>query len=339
MTTQQKGVVTGLASGLTWAVYTVLIYELLNPYAGCTGGIDSFHGMLLIVTAALVIGICESCCALVIELSYLRKLHRFKEFLRILFSKDGFGIIPAVIFSGLLGAVPYSIASSFSTSVAGTISAAFPAIGAIVAVIWFKEKLTPLKFIGIILCIVGTGIMYGLATGSVPFFVYLISIITAIGYAMEGCFGYNLMRSDVHSSVAVALRRVYAILLNVILVVLISAFTGNFQYLLDFVSGFTVNSAVYPWLSGMEGNWLFFALIFFLGAGCNGASYIFWYYSFNFSGVATAQVLNITYGIFIILLVMLPPFLSLPAWGSILGALVLFGGAAIVTRETTKQPA
>lgn len=339
MKTQQKGVVCGLASGLTWAIYTVLIYELLNPYAGCTGGIDSMHGIILIVTSALVIGIFESCGALVIELSYLRKLHRFKEFLKILFSKDGFGIIPAVIFSGLLGAVPYSIASSFSTSVAGTISAAFPAIGAIVAVIWFKEKLTPLKFIGIILCIVGTGIMYGLATGTVPFFVYLISIICAIGYAMEGCFGYNMMRSDVHSSVAVALRRVYAILLNLILVVIISLLTHNFHYVFEFISNFTVNSDVYPWLAGMEGNWLFFALVFFLGAGCNGASYIFWYYSFNFSGVATAQVLNITYGIFILLLVMLPPFLSLPTVGSIIGAVVLFGGAAIVTRETTKLAA
>lgn len=337
MKTQQKGILCGLASGLTWAVYTVLVYEVLNLYAGSLGNVTSKMGILLIIISALIVGVCESCCALVVEIGYLSYLHRFKEFIKILFSKDGFGIIPAVIFSGLLGAVPYSIASSFSTSVAGTISAAFPAVGAIVALIWFKEKLTPLKFTGIILCIVGTGIMYGLATGETPLFVYFIAAICAVGYAMEGCFGYNMMRQDVHSSVAVALRRVYAILLNLLLIIILCAVSGNFGYIGHFLSSFTVNAEVYPWLSGMTGHWAFLIVILFLGATCNGLSYIFWYYSFNYSGVGTAQVLNITYGVFIVILCMLPPFLSLPSIGVIIGAAVMFAGAAIVTRESTKQ--
>lgn len=336
MKTQSKGFLCGIGSGLTWAIYTVLIYEVLNVYAGSDGDISSWTGIILIVTTALIIGVCESLCGLVMEISYLLKIKRFKEFISTLFSKDSFGIIPAVIFSGPMAAVPYSIASSFSTSVAGTISSAFPAVGAIVAAIWFKEKLSPLKFIGIIICILGTGIMYGLAIGNVPIFVYALSFLCAIGYAMEGCFGYNMMRADIHSSVVVAMRRVYAILLNGLLIFIISLLTNNFQYVAQIITSFTVNSTVYPVFSIFEGSTLFLVIIFFLGGCCNGLSYILWYYCFEYSGVGTAQVLNITYGIFIVILVMLPPFFSIPSLGSIIGAVVLFTGAAIVTKESVR---
>ena len=54
----------------------------------------------------------------------------------------------------------------------------------------------------------------------------------------------------------------------------------------------------------------------------------------EYSGVATAQVLNITYGIWIVIILMFPPFLEMPGLGTILGALVLFGGAALVSKES-----
>lgn len=334
MTTQKKGILCGLGAGLNWALYTVLIYEILNLYAGSIGDIHSLKGIVMIVESALIIGVFECTFALCIEVGYLCCIRRVKEFIRILFSKTSLGILPAAIFAGFMGAVPYSIASSFSTSVAGTISAAFPAIGAIVATIWFKEKLTPLKFTGIILCVVGTGVMYGLSTGQTPLFVYLIAGLCAIGYAFEGCFGYNMMRQEIHSTITAALRRVYLIVLEIILILIIAVATKNFGYIPDFVSSFTVNSHTYPWLSGLEGNWIFLFLILFLGAGCNGLSYICWYYSFDYCGVATAQGLDITYGMWIVLLCSLPPFFATPAIGTICGAITVFVGAIFVTKAS-----
>lgn len=271
---------------------------------------------------------------MVFECFYLLKIKRFKEFISILFSTASFGIIPAAIFAGLFGAIPYAVASSYSTSVAGTISAAFPAIGAIVAAIWFKEKLTPLKFIGIMICIVGTGIMYGLSGGGVPVFVYFIASICAVGYALEGCFGYRMMRDDIHSTVATVMRRVYLILIYALILILISAFTNNFSYLWHLISSFDVNAESFPFLGGFVGNKAFIWIVLFLGACLDGLAYILWYYSMEFSGVATAQVLNITYGIWIVLLLLMPPFLVIPAAGTMIGAIVLFAGATIVTKES-----
>lgn len=330
---KKKGILFGVASGLSWGFYTVLLYNVLNLYAGSTGTVDNFQGWILIITTALVIGLCDSVFGLIFECCYLIKIREFKDYLKILFSKSSFGIIPAALFSGLLGAIPYSIASSYSTSVAGTISAAFPAIGAIVAAIWFKEKLTKLKFFGIILCIVGTGVMYGLSGAGVPIFVYGIAFICAVGYAMEGCFGYNMMRGDVSSTVSTTLRRTFLLLLYLILIIVISTVTNNFGYVFSLVQSFDMNMAI-PAFAGLGGVKVAVWIILFIGSCLGGVSYITWYYSMEYSGVATAQVLNITYGIWIVIILMFPPFLEMPGIGTILGALVLFGGAALVSKES-----
>jgi drug/metabolite transporter (DMT)-like permease len=191
------------------------------------------------------------------------------------------GILPAALFSGLLGAVPYAIASSYSTSVAGTISAVFPAIGAIVAVIWFKEKLTALKFFGIIVCIVGTALLYGLAGFDVPFWVYLVALITAVGYALEGCFGYNMLRQDFDSSVTTTLRRVYLIAVFLVVLIIITLTTDTWAYLGQLISGFEVSNTSFAFLEPLVGSKIFIWAVFVLGSWCGGISYIVWYYSFE----------------------------------------------------------
>lgn len=331
---KKKGVAFGLASGLSWALYTIFLYNILNLYAGSMVEIGTFNGTILIITTALTIGTFESIFGLIFEWSYLIKIGQFKDYIRILFSKDSFGIIPAVLFSGLLGAVPFSIASSYSSSVTLTISAAFPAIGAIVAAIWFKEKVTKLKALGILVVIIGSGVMYGLAGASgVPLFVYGIAGICAVGYALEGVFGYNMMRGDVSSTVSTTLRRTFLLLLYLILIIIISASTNNFDYIFHLIKSFDMNTTI-PIFAGLEGVKVAVWIIFMLGAFLNGISYITWYYSMEFGGVATAQTLNITYGVWIVLLLMLPPFLQMPAIGTALGALIIFIGAAIVSKET-----
>ncbi len=334
MLKNKRGVFYGLASGLTWGVYTIFLYSILNLFAGDQGSIDSAGGWLLIITTALVIGLCDCILAMIVELAYLAKKGLLKEYVSVLCSKSSFGILPAALFSGLLGAVPYAIAGSYSPSVAGSISASFPAIGAIVAVIWFKERLTKLKFLGIIICIVGSASMYGLSGGKVPFFVYMIAFVCAIGYAMEGCFGYNMMRGDISSSVTTTLRRTFLIGVYIILLVVISLSTKNFGYIGHLIASFDVNAATYPFLGGLIGNKGFIWLMFFLGSTCSGISYICWYYAMEYSGVATAQVLNITYGIWITVLLCLPPFLTFPTIGTAIGSLIVFGGAVLVVRES-----
>jgi drug/metabolite transporter (DMT)-like permease len=330
---RNKGIVFGLASGLSWAFYTVFVYNILNLFNTAEGEVGTFRGIMLIVGTAVLIALIDCCFALVFELGYLAKKGKLAEFIKILFSRDSVGILPAALFSGLLGAVPYAIASSFSTSVAGTISAVFPAIGAIVAVIWFKEKLTVLKFSGIIICIIGTALLYGLAGFGVPFWVYLVALLCAVGYALEGCFGYNMLRQEFDSSITTTLRRVYLIAVFIVVVIVITLTTDTWSYLGQLVAGFDVGNTSFAFLEPLVGNKIFIWAIYILGSWCGGISYITWYYSFEYSGVATAQVLNITYGLWIVVLLALPPFSQIPTIGVIIGALVIFIGAAIVVKS------
>ena len=43
---KKKGILLGVASGLSWGFYTVLLYNVLNLYAGSTGTVDNFQGLV-----------------------------------------------------------------------------------------------------------------------------------------------------------------------------------------------------------------------------------------------------------------------------------------------------
>ena len=75
---KKKGILFGVASGLSWGFYTVLLYNVLNLYAGSTGTVDNFHGWILIITTALVIGLCDSVFGLIFECCYLIKIGQFR---------------------------------------------------------------------------------------------------------------------------------------------------------------------------------------------------------------------------------------------------------------------
>lgn len=47
---KKKGILFGVASGLSWGFYTVLLYNVLNLYAGSTGTVDNFQGWILILS-------------------------------------------------------------------------------------------------------------------------------------------------------------------------------------------------------------------------------------------------------------------------------------------------
>ena len=86
---------------------------------------------------------------------------KWKEFTKLLRSSAFFRIMPAALFAGPLGLVPFAIASRYSVSVATSISAFYPALGSIIAMFWFKEKLTKLKFVGILFAISGVVVISG----------------------------------------------------------------------------------------------------------------------------------------------------------------------------------
>lgn len=335
MMNMKKGVFYGVLSGVSWAVNALLLYNVLNLYAASKGDTTSFKGWIFVITCALVIALVDSCLAFISELLILAKMKRLGEFWKTLFSRDSIAVLPAAVCSGVFGAVPYVIASNYNSPLALTLSTAFPAIGALVAVIWFKEKLTKFKFVGIMVTIVGVGIMTGLG-GAVPWFVYLIALIPAFGYAFEGLFGYNAMRGDIHPEVTTVMRRVYFIILFTLMILICSCITGDFGYVGELISSFEVNSTVFPFLTGLVGNKLAIWVIFFIGSACSAISYAVWYFSMTYGGVGTAQALNITYSGFLVIFMALPPFMVLPEIGTVIGVVIILAGAVIVSYESVK---
>ena len=331
----KKGIFYGFLSGIAWALNALLLYNVLNLYAGSKGDTASFRGWILVITCALVIALTDSCLAFITELFILARMKRLKEFSKTLLSRDSIAVLPAAVCSGVVAAVPYVIASNYNSPLALTLSTAFPAIGALAAVIWFKEKLTKLKFAGILITIIGVGAMTGLGE-SVPWFVYLIALIPAFGYAFEGLFGYNAMRGDIHPEVTTVMRRVYFILLFAVLILICCLLTGDFRYIGELLSSFEVNDAVYPFLSGLAGNKAAVWIILFIGSACSAVSYAVWYYSMIYGGVGTAQTLNITYSAFLVILLALPPFQVIPGTGTVIGVLIILAGAVIVCCESIR---
>ena len=268
----KKGIFYGVLSGIAWAVNALLLYNVLNLYIGSKGDTTSFHGWLLLITCALVIALVDSCLAFITELLILAKMKKFGEFWKTLLSKDSLAVLPAAVCSGVFAAVPYVIASNYNSPLAVTLSTAFPAIGALVAVVWFKEKLTKFKFAGILITIIGVGLMTGLGE-PVPWFVYIIALIPAFGYAFEGLFGYNAMRGDIHPEVTTVMRRVYFILLFSLLILVCTILTGDFGYIGELIGSFDVNAEVFPFLSGLAGSKAAVWIIFFIGSACSALSY------------------------------------------------------------------
>ncbi len=331
----KKGTIYGVLSGATWAINALVLYNVLNLYVASKGDINSFSGWMLIIVCALVIALVDSCMAFITELIILFKMKKLGEFWKTLFSRDSIAVLPAAACSGLLGAVPYVIASSYNSPLALTLSTAFPAIGALVAVVWFKEKLTKFKFLGILLTILGVGVMTGLGD-PVPWFVYLIALIPAIGYAFEGLFGYNAMRADIHPEVTTVMRRVYIILLFAVMTLICSLITGNFGYIGELIRSFDVNATAFPFLNGLVGNKAAIWVLIFIGAAGSALSYALWYFSMTYGGVGTAQSLNITYAVFLVAFLMLPPFRVIPGIGTIFGIIIIIAGAVIVSYESIK---
>lgn len=82
---KKKGIIYGLTSGITWGLYTVILYNILNLYVGSTGEIGTLDGTILIIMTALTISTCDCVFALMFECLYLVKTGQFKDFLKVLF--------------------------------------------------------------------------------------------------------------------------------------------------------------------------------------------------------------------------------------------------------------
>jgi drug/metabolite transporter (DMT)-like permease len=318
----KKGNVVGLLSGLTWAMYTVVLYTVLNLYVNSKGDLLSVKGIVLILVTTILISLADLVFNVIFELIVIHKSNLLQEFRSVFFSKKGFGIIPAAILAGPLGLIPYAIASAISAPVAGAFSALYPVVGAVASFLVFKEKLSKTKALGGIISILGVILTYQLE--SVSFAVYMIALIPAFGWGLEAIFGYKLIKDDVNPIVTITIRHIYSIVILSACLLVFLPLSGEYSYVIDFYRGiqFTETFASLSILL----IWPVFALGSFIGA----TSYILWYVSMKYISVAPAMILNISYVLWIPVILTLPPFSQKISANVILGCVVVFLGTSMV---------
>jgi len=316
------GNIYGLLSGITWALYTIILYTLLNLYKNSKGDLLTKEGIIFILLTTILISIVDMSFSVIFELMVLKKYSLIKELKKVLFSKQGFGIIPAAILAGPFGLLPYAIASSESASVAGALSSLYPVIGAIATFLIFKEKLGKIKILGGLISILG--VVYINQFEFVNPIIYIIALIPAFGWGLEAVFGYKLMKNDVNPIVTITIRHIYSILILILSLLVILFIVKDYSYVLDFYRGIEISSNF-----NFIGNSLTW-IVFLVGSFVGGSSYILWYVSMNYLSVAPAMILNISYVLWIPIISMLPPFNQKIDHTTLIGCIIIFIGTSIV---------
>jgi drug/metabolite transporter (DMT)-like permease len=299
----KRGLATALVSGILWGLDGVLL-GLAVARTPFISGRHLFTGPL--VGSALHDGL-----AGVYLLAYNLATGRWRELGRSLATRPGQLVCLAALFGGPLAMSGYLLGISFAgAAYAMGISALYPVVGALMAQLVLKERITARAWLGIIACVAGAILIgYVRPEGSHPHF-YLgigLALLSAVGWGIEGVistFGMDM----VDPAVAINLRE--------------SASCAIFLVaLLPLVGGWAVLARV-PANAPVVGILAAAALV-------GAASYLLWYLAFSMCGVARTMSLNITYALGGLLLSWAIGEVRLSA-NLALGALVVTVGAALV---------
>lgn len=287
----KKGVTVAILSGMCYGLYTAFIT------LGMSNGVwADWYGVNTAALSAFVItymiGALGSAINDTVSAIWCIAIAAFKgklgDFFRTLTTKPGRMMIFAALLGGPIASTAYIVSLQMAGSIIVPITALCPAIGAIMARVLFKQKLTPRMLLGIAICFIATLMIAGTGLGGdAPeglFLGILIAFIAAFGWGLEGCIaGYGTSMIDYE--IGITIRQCTSGLSNLIILVPIFAImAGNFglapsligkaitsgdAMIWFIVSGFF---AVFAYSLWYKGNSMCGAA---LGMACNGA-YSFW---------------------------------------------------------------
>lgn len=299
----KRGILWGLLSGATWGLDGVIL-GIATAMAPFTGGASLYAGPL--AGAALHDGFAGFWLFL-----YNLITGKWREYIRTLATKPGMIVCLAALFGGPIGMAGYLLGINMAgASYALPITAMYPAVGAVMAVLILKERISWRTWMGIILCIIGAVIVgYTPPEGSSPYFHLgiLLSLLATFGWGMEGVlstYGMDLADPDI----AIGIREA-------------TSFVVYFVAIMPLAAAFPIFWKAF----GANCLWLV-ALAGFLG----GLSYLAWYRALNMTGVGRAMTFNISYALWAVLFGWLiahtpitPPL--------IIGAVLITGGTILAT--------
>lgn len=288
----KKGITVAILSGMCYGLYSAFLT------LGMSNGVwADWYGVNTAALSAFVItymlGALGSALNDTISAIWCIGIAAFKgklgDFFRTLKTKPGRMMMLAALLGGPIASTAYVVALQMAGSIVIPITALCPAIGAIMARILFKQKLTPRMLLGIAICFTAT-LMIGSTSlgGDAPeglLLGILIAFICAFGWGLEGCIaGYGTSMIDYE--IGITIRQCTSGLSNLIILVPLfgilakgglglsasligQAVTSGPAIIWFVVSGFF---AVFAYSLWYKGNSMCGAA---LGMACNGA-YSFW---------------------------------------------------------------
>lgn len=205
----------------------------------------------------------------------------------------------------------------------------YPVIGAVIARLWYKEKISQRAAIGMAIIIFGGIVIYGPGlfgeidiTNNYAWLGYLGGIMSAIGWGTEGAVAARAM--DVTDpDVGISCRFSFEILFWGVLILPVLAFFTDLP-----IAKLVIDTVT----SGKALLWIF------LASACHAYCYTAFYKSFSLIGVGRGEAIGNLYAVFA--LIFIAAFtLQLPQWYFVIGLVLTVAGSFVMFSEPAESVA
>lgn len=266
--------ISGIIAGITWALETLILGIALN--------MSPFLSTAQAVTLApFVSTFLHDACSAIWAAIYNSVRGNEKNVWRALKTKSGRFVALAAVIGGPVGMTGYVLAiNNMGASIGAVASAVFPAIGAVLAYFFLKEKMSWYRWVLLIMTLLGVyGLSYSPDVNIQNFWLgFAGTMMCAFGWGIEAVILAKCMQDEaVKDEYALQIRQTTSALVYGIVIIPCLKGWGFTLSLLTTSTG---------WLLPVIALAAFFATV----------SYLFYYRAIAQLGASRAMALNVTYG-------------------------------------------
>lgn len=299
-----NGIIFGLIAGMLWGLDGVLL-----------GSLDNTEGVLFVVLLTACIH--DGLAALWI---FIVNLHnrKIRQYLKCFRSRQCMTAFFCALLGGALGMTLNVTAISLAgASYTCAVTSAYPVVGAIIGMVFLKEKCNVHALWGIAFVVFGA-IIIGFSPVDVEPRHFMMGIVAAIAamlcWALEGTLSKSAM-TEISSDVLIGIRELISCVAYIVILSLIGR--GNVVLIQETIR-----------LRGLT--------VLIVASVAGAFSYLCWYRSMDISGVTVGMSLNATYALWAVIFDVLlnGKILSFPVF---VGAMVIFLGTVLTIYSDKRE--